>query len=133
VLNKTDYTSQHLTEAGLRMIEFLMCTFWAVFIAYCFWLLTLAKKLQPMTLDELVILWKLHKQQARCNSPISQVKPITGKNSDELLGFKCRCGYQYVSKRPIAQRAAGEYDMFTYTFSRKIGNNHVHFASDAKN
>ncbi|HEY4674947.1 MAG TPA: hypothetical protein VIH48_02705 [Candidatus Bathyarchaeia archaeon] len=114
------------------MIELLMFAFWSLFVAYSLWLFTRAKKPQPLTLDELVILWKLHKRQALCGTPISRVKPILKKNSDELLGFKCQCGYQYLSKRPIAQRAAGEFNMFNCASSKKIGNNKIHFASDAK-
>jgi len=94
------------------MLDFMMWLLWFGFGAYCFWFLTLAKKTEPLTLDDLVVIWKIHKQQVGCCAPISRVKPITNAHSNEFLGFKCECGYQYTSKRPIAQRPALEQNMF---------------------
>jgi len=88
------------------MLELLVLFPWLIFGAYCFWFFFQAKTLEPLTLDELVILWKLHKQEARCNAPISQLEPIVlaGSQKNEFVGFRCPCGYKYLSKRPIAQK-----------------------------
>jgi len=94
------------------MLDVLMWILWLVFGAYSFWFLTWAKKSQPLTLDELVILWKIHKQQARCNAPLSRVEPIMDSRSNEFSGFRCECGYQYLSKRLIVQRHVLDHNMF---------------------
>jgi hypothetical protein len=94
------------------MLDFIMWPLWSAFGAYCFWFFTRAKKLEPLTLDDLVVLWKIHKQQTGCHAPISRVEPIIDGHSDEFSGFRCECGYQYASKRLIAQRAAVERNMF---------------------
>jgi hypothetical protein len=93
--------------------------FWFVFGAYSFWFVTRAKKPQPLTLDELVILWKVHKQQARCSAPLSRLKPIIDSRSNEFSGFRCECGYQYLSKRLILQRHALDSNMFVAMSSGK--------------
>jgi hypothetical protein len=72
-----------------------------------------------MTLDELVVLWKIHKQRAGCRTPISKVKPVTSTHSDDFLGFRCECGYEYLSKRPIIQGRPFEQDMLVPLSSRK--------------
>jgi hypothetical protein len=95
-----------------QMLDVLMWIFWFVFGGYSFWFMTRAKRSQPLTLDELVILWKIHKQQARCSVPLSRVEPILDSRSNEFSGFKCECGYQYSSKRLILQRHALDRNMF---------------------
>jgi len=102
-----------------KMLDVLMWIFWFVFGAYSFWFLTHAKRSQPLTLDELVILWKIHKQQARCNTPLSRVKPIIDSRSNEFSGFRCECGYEYQSKRLILQRHALDNNMFAAVSSGK--------------
>lgn len=101
------------------MLDVLMWIFWFVFGAYSFWFVTRAKKSQPLTLDELVILWKIHKQQARCDAPLSRVNPIIDSRSNEFSGFKCECGYQYFSKRLVVQRNALDRNMFLAMASDK--------------
>ena len=88
------------------MLDLLVWSLWFIFGAYSFWFLFQAKTLEPLTLDELVILWKLHKQQAGCDAPISKLEPIirTSSHENEFVGFRCTCGYQYLSKRPITQK-----------------------------
>jgi len=87
--------------------------------AYSFWSFTQAKKFQPLTLDELVILCKLHKQQTECDASISKVEPIINTQLNEFMGFKCECGYQYLSKRLITQRDARKLSMFSQIRARK--------------
>lgn len=94
------------------MYDVIMWALWFMFGAYSVWFFTKAKKLQPLTLDELVILWKIHKQQEGCNAPLSKVEPLVNPRTSEFSGFKCRCGYAYQSKRLIVQRHALESNMF---------------------
>lgn len=102
------------------MLDVLMCVFWFLLGGYSFWFLTRAKKSQPLTLDELVTLWKIHKHQAGCSTPLSRMKPIMDLRSNEFSGFKCECGYQYCSKRLIVQRHALESDMFAAMSAVKV-------------
>jgi len=92
---------------------------WFLLGAYGFWFLTRAKTSQPLTLDELVILWKIHKKQARCKAPLSKMKPIIDSRSNEFSGFTCECGYHHLSKRLIVQRHAFDRDMFAAMSSSK--------------
>jgi hypothetical protein len=94
------------------MLDVLMWVFWFLLGAYSIWFLTRAEKSQALTLDELVMLWKIHKQQARCSAPLSRVEPVVDPRSKEFSGFKCGCGYRYLSKRLIVQRHALDKDMF---------------------
>jgi hypothetical protein len=96
-----------------KMLDVLMWATWSVLGVYGFWFVTRAKRSQPMTLDELVVLWKMHKQQARCNTPLSSMKPIMNAHSKDFSGFRCKCGYEYQSKRLIVQRHALDHNMFS--------------------
>jgi hypothetical protein len=96
-----------------KMLDVLMLIFWFLLGIYSFWFVTRAKRSQPMTLDELVMLWKIHKQQTRCNTPLSSVNPIIDPRSNEFSGFRCDCGYQYQSKRLIVQRHTFDHNMFS--------------------
>lgn len=107
------------------MLDLIMCIFWFIFGAYSFWFFARAKKLESLTLDDLVILWKIHKQQAGCNVPLSKVKPIVNNRSNEFSGFKCECGYKYMSKRPIVQRHAFERNMFISTSVNRTESTHT--------
>jgi len=101
------------------MLDVLMWILWFALGVYGFWLVTRAKRLHPLTLDELVILWKIHKQQAGCNAPLSRLKPIIDSRSKEFSGFRCECGYTYLSKRLIVQRHALDHNMFIAMSSSK--------------
>jgi len=96
-----------------KMLDVLMWISWFLLGTYSFWFVTRAKISQPMTLDELVMLWKIHKQQARCSTPLSSVKPIIDSRSNEFSGFRCECGYEYQSRRLIVQRHALDRNMFS--------------------
>ena len=64
------------------------------------WYLFGAKTYQPITLDSLALAWKLHKQ-AGCTA--SCIHTIHVKNNN-VIGFKCECGYNYTQKRLLTQR-----------------------------
>ena len=96
------------------MLGLLLMVFWLLFGGYSVWFFTKAKMLQPLTLDELVILWKLHRQQTGCHASLSKLEPVIVPHSREFVGFKCDCGYQYLSKRLITQREVRMVNMFQY-------------------
>ncbi|MFQ5758904.1 MAG: hypothetical protein ACE5IF_04435, partial [Candidatus Bathyarchaeia archaeon] len=60
-----------------------------------------AKTFQPLTLDNLALTWKLHKQQTGCKA--SRIDSLLIKNN-EVVGFKCGCGYEFLQKRLITQK-----------------------------
>jgi hypothetical protein len=75
--------------------------FWIALAVYCFWYFFIAKTVQPLTLDELALIWKLHKQQTGCKS--SRIHSLI-ESKNEVVGFKCDCGYEFKQKRLITQR-----------------------------
>lgn len=54
-----------------------------------------------MTLDDLALMWKAHKQKTVCNA--SYIETLLLKNN-EVVGYKCSCGKSYHQKRLITQR-----------------------------
>lgn len=112
-LNKTGSIASTTPDgAAHKMIDLIMWVLWFMFGGYCVWFLIRARKSEPLTLDDLVVLWKIHRQQSGCNAPLSKVEPIVNPRSNEFSGFKCKCGYQYQSQRLIIQRHALERSMF---------------------
>lgn len=87
-------------------MDLLVWSAWLILGTYIFWFLFKAETLQPLTLDELVMLWKLHRQRSGCNAPISKVEPIirSSHHENEFVGFRCKCGYEYLSKRLVTQK-----------------------------
>lgn len=83
------------------MIEELVLGFWCALGAYVFWYVVKAKDFQPLTLDDLALTWKLHKSQSGCKS--SCIHDLLVRN-DEVVGFKCECGHEFLQKRLITQR-----------------------------
>ena len=61
---------------------------WAALALYCFWYFFIAKTVQPLTLDELALIWRLHKQQTGCKA--SRIHSLIESNN-EVVGFKCSC------------------------------------------
>jgi hypothetical protein len=79
------------------MIEIIAVTLWACFVAYAIWYFTSAKHYVPLTPREARLLWKIHKQTARCDS--KRWREI--RRGRKIVGFACECGYKYMQKRPI--------------------------------
>jgi len=77
--------------------EILIPILWASFTAFATWCFTSAKKCAPLTLTEVRILWKIHKQNVQCKG--KKWRKIVHKN--RIIGFECGCGYKHVQKRPI--------------------------------
>jgi hypothetical protein len=74
--------------------------FWFALVAYVLWYLFKAKTVQPLTLDDLALTWKVHKQRDGCNA--SRIYSLI-KENDEVVGFRCECGYEFIQKRLITQ------------------------------
>lgn len=72
---------------------------WLCLVAYIVWFLALAKDYAPLTGIETTVLWKLHKRQTHCSS--TKFEKVRHKN--KVVGFRCACGYEYLSKRLITQ------------------------------
>jgi hypothetical protein len=83
------------------LLDLLTWGFWLALVAYALWFLFRAKTFQPLTLDDLALMWKLHKQTTGCTA--SRINSML-KNDDEVVGFKCDCGYEFLQKRLITQR-----------------------------
>ena len=83
------------------LLDLLMWGFWLALGAYVMWFLFRAKTFQPLTLDDLALMWKLHKQNTGCTA--SRINSML-KNDDDVVGFKCDCGYEFLQKRLITQR-----------------------------
>ncbi len=87
---------------GLKMLEILMIASFTLLGAYSVWYIFKAKTYQSMTLDDLALMWKAHKQKTGCNA--SYIETLLLKNN-EVVGYKCSCGKSYYQKRLITQRA----------------------------
>jgi len=83
------------------MLNLLVWAFWFILGAYSFWFFSKAKTFQPLTLDDLALTWKLHKQQTGCTAP--RIHSLLTKN-DNVVGFKCDCGYEFLQKRLITKQ-----------------------------
>jgi hypothetical protein len=83
------------------MLDLLMLGSWLIFGGYSFWYFFQAKTFQPLTLDDLALTWKLHKQQTGCNA--SRIHSLLTRNG-EVVGFKCDCGHKFLQKRLITQK-----------------------------
>ena len=79
----------------------LMFSFWFALVAYVLWFVFKAKTVQPLTIDDLALTWNVHKQQKGCNA--SRIHGLI-KENDEVIGFKCDCGHEFIQKRLITQR-----------------------------
>jgi len=82
------------------MLGALALVAWLCLAAYVIWFLALAKDYVPLTGIETMFLWKLHKRQTHCSS----TKFETVRHKNKVVGFRCACGYEYLSKRLITQR-----------------------------
>jgi len=83
------------------MLEELVCGFWLALGTYVFWYVVKAKDFQPLTLDELALTWRLHKHQSGCKS--ASMHDLLVRNN-EVVGFRCECGYEFLQKRLITQK-----------------------------
>jgi hypothetical protein len=76
---------------------FLVPIVWIGFGGIVCWLIISAKKHQPISVKDVNMLWKSHKQFNQCKAKKFE-KLTKGK---KIIGFKCQCGYEHKQKRPI--------------------------------
>lgn len=84
-----------------EMLYLLVIGLWGLLFAYGTWYVLKAKTFQPLTLDDLALIWKLHKQQTGCDA--SRIHSLI-KRDGQVVGFQCNCGYRYMQRRLITQR-----------------------------
>ena len=84
-----------------KMLEIALWGAWFLLGAYACWFVSKAKTFQPLTLNELALTWRLHKHEAQCKA--SSIHELLVRN-DEIVGFKCDCGYKFLQKRLITQK-----------------------------
>lgn len=84
------------------MVEWLALAFWMIFGAYAFWFLFKAKTHQPIDLNDLALTWRIHKQETGCRA--SRIQSLVTLDN-ETVGFRCECGYEFVQKRLVTQKA----------------------------
>lgn len=92
---------QTLERKSETMLEDLVCGIWLAFGVYVFWYVVKAEDFQPLTFENLALTWRLHKSQTECGS--SCIHDLLVRN-DEVVGFRCSCGYQFLQKRLITHR-----------------------------
>jgi len=88
------------TQEKCKMIGELALGAWLCLVGYIIWFFALSKDYVPLTGKETTLLWKLHKKQTHCSS----TKFETVRHKNKVVGFRCACGYEYLSKRLITQR-----------------------------
>jgi hypothetical protein len=76
---------------------FLVPIVWVAFGIVASWFILSAKKHQPISISEVNMLWKSHKQFSQCKAKKFE-EIIKGK---KIIGYKCECGYEHKQKRPI--------------------------------
>jgi hypothetical protein len=70
------------------------------FIAYFCWYLFVGKTLQPVTTEEIELMWRLHRTQTGCNG--SRITDLLSYRN-KVVGYRCECGYEFRQKRLLAQ------------------------------
>ena len=108
-VSKREYIKRRLIK---MLLGFLLLGFWLALPVYCFWYFFLAKTVQPLTLDDLALIWKLHKLHTGCKS--RRIHSLL-ESKNEVIGFKCDCGYEFKQKRLITQRAIKKYSRYIAT------------------
>ncbi|HDQ06646.1 MAG TPA: hypothetical protein ENN36_08010 [Candidatus Bathyarchaeota archaeon] len=88
------------------MLIWLVGGLWMALTAYMLWYFFRAKTVQPLTIDDLALTWKVHKQRDRCKA--SRIHSLI-KENDEIVGFRCECGYKFIQKRLITQTPQERY------------------------
>jgi hypothetical protein len=94
------------------LLDLLIWGFWLTLAGYGFWYFFVAKTFQPLSLDDLALSWHLHKQQTGCTA--SRVHSLLTRNN-EVVGFRCDCGYEFQQKRLITQRVRKPRVSFGYS------------------
>jgi len=80
------------------MLELFVIASWLSLVVYATWLFARAKRYATLRPGDAYVLWRLHKHESQCNA-----SSYVGKfhEKEGVVGFKCLCGYEYESKRPM--------------------------------
>jgi hypothetical protein len=65
------------------MLDIMVWSFWFLLGTYVTWFIFKAKDFAPLTLDELALSWRLHKQQTGCKE--SLIRELLVKKTAKLL------------------------------------------------
>jgi transposase-like protein len=100
------------------MLGLLVWGFWLALGLYSLWFFFKADTLQSLSLDDLALTWRMHKLEMGCKA--SRIHSLIAKNN-EVVGFRCDCGYEFLQKRLITQKTHTYPQNRTYflTSSRK--------------
>jgi hypothetical protein len=83
------------------LLELFMVGCWILLVVYVLWFMFKAKTVQPLTIDDLALTWRVHKQQKGCTA--SRINSLI-KENEEVIGFRCDCGYEFIQKRLLSQK-----------------------------
>jgi len=84
------------------VLNLLMASSLLILGGYSLWFFFKAKTFQSLTLDDLALTWKMHKQKTECKA--ANIHTLLLRNN-EVVGFKCECGNEFLQKRLITQKA----------------------------
>ena len=88
---------------------------WVLLGLFTIWFLFKAKTYHPLSLDDLALTWRLHKQKVECKS--NRIKQLL-RNNDNVVGFVCGCGFTFKQERLITQ----DVPKLTFIGSKPAGN-----------
>lgn len=80
------------------MLELLVFGSLFSLVAYSVWFLGWARRHATLSPSDARFLWRVHKRECQCNA-LRYVRKYNWKKN--IVGFKCACGYEYESKRPM--------------------------------
>ena len=83
------------------IVDILFWGFWISLLGSFIWYLFFAKTYQSISSEEATLRWNIHKTNTHCT--FSKIQYLHNKK-DEIIGFKCGCGFEFKQKRLIIQR-----------------------------
>ena len=81
-----------LLDSGVLIPGLALC-----FGFYLGYLLLAARNVVPMTKEEAIILWKIHKEKDCCKAETWH--EII--EDEKLVGYECKCGFKQIQKKPL--------------------------------
>jgi hypothetical protein len=83
------------------MWQITVAAVWIVLAGYVTWYIVAAKDYVQMDAEELLLLWKIHKDKTGCKA--KTWKEL--RQGSRIIGFECECGHRHVQKRLITLRS----------------------------
>ena len=81
-----------LLDSGVLIPGLALC-----FGFYISYLLLSARNVVPLTMEEVEMLWKSHKQMTCCKAETWH--EITKRK--KVIGYECECGFKHIQKKPL--------------------------------